>query len=81
MGRKRYSSFEHIDQELELLQLQNELLRIRIRHGTGQALGALSPGRLLLDSLGPLGSWLRRSGGVQQLVTVWLMRWLLKRSP
>lgn len=78
MARKRYSSFEQIDQELELLQLQSELLRIRIRQSTGKTLAALSPGSLLLDSLGSFGTWLRGSGSLQKLALAWLAKRLLK---
>ena len=79
MAGKRYRSFEQIDQELELLQLQNELLRIRIRQSTGKTLAALSPGNLLLDALGPLGQTLRGSGTLQKLGLMWLAKYLLKR--
>lgn len=79
MAGKRYRSFEQIDQELELLQLQNELLRIRIRQSTGKTLAALSPGNLLLDALGPLGQTLRGSGTLQKLALMWLAKYLLKR--
>lgn len=79
MASRRYRSFEQIDQELELLQLQNELLRIRIRQSTGKTLAALSPGNLLLNALGPLGQTLRGSGTLQKLVLMWLAKYLLKR--
>lgn len=78
MAPNRYSSFEQIDQELELLRLQSELLRIRIRQSTGKTLTALSPGSLLLDSLGSFGSWLRGSGSLQKLALAWLVKRLLK---
>ena len=78
MARKIYTSFVQIDQELELLQLQNELLRIKVRQATGKTLASLAPASLLLDSLGSVGDYLRGSGPVQKLLIMWLAKRLLQ---
>jgi hypothetical protein len=78
MARNTFNSFEEIDRELEILQLQNQLLRIKVRQAAGKTLTALAPGSLLLDSLGSLGDYLRGSGTVQKLVVMWLAKRILK---
>ncbi len=78
MARKTFNSFEEIEQELEILQLQNELLRIKVRQTAGKTLASLSPGSLLLDSLGSVGDYLRGSGTVQKLIVMWLTKRILK---
>jgi len=78
MTRKIYSSFEQIDQELEILALEKELRQIQLRRSAGKAMDALKPGNLLMESLGPLGSMVRNSGTLQKVVMMWLARRLLK---
>lgn len=78
MARKTYSSFAQIDQELEILHLQNELLRIKVRQSAGKTLASLAPGSLLLDSLGSVGDYLRGSGTLQKLIVMWLAKRILK---
>lgn len=78
MARKTFNSFEEIEQELEILQLQNELLRIKVRQTAGKTLASLAPGSLLLDSLGSVGDYLRGSGTVQKLIVMWLAKRILK---
>ena len=78
MARKTFNSFEEIDRELEILQLQNQLMRIKVRQAAGKTLASLAPGSLLLDSLGSVGEYLRGSGTVQKLIVMWLAKRLLK---
>ena len=78
MPRKSYSSFEQIDRELEILQLHNQLMRIKVRQSAGKTLASLSPANLALDSLGSLGSYLRGSGTLQKLIVMWLAKRILK---
>ena len=78
MARNTFNSFEEIDRELEILQLQNQLIRIKVRQAAGKTLASLAPGSLLLDSLGSVGEYLRGSGTVQKLIVMWLAKRLLK---
>lgn len=78
MTRKTYSSFEQIDQELEILTLEKELRQIQLRQAAGKTAEALKPGNLLMDSLGPVGGMVRNSGALQKVVMMWLARRLLK---
>lgn len=78
MTRKTYSSFEQIDQELEILALEKELRQIQLRQAAGKAVEALKPGNLLMQSLGPVGGMVRNSGAVQKVLMMWLARRLLK---
>jgi hypothetical protein len=78
MTRKIYSSFEQIDQELEILALEKELRQIQLRQSAGKTVEALKPGNLLMESLGPLGGMVRNSGTLQKVVMMWLARRLLK---
>ena len=78
MARNTFNSFEEIDRELEILQLQNQLMRIKVRQAAGKTLAALMPGSLLLDSLGSVGDYLRGSGTVQKLIVMWLAKRILK---
>lgn len=78
MTRKTYSSFEQIDQELEILALEKELRQIQLRQAAGKAVEALKPGNLLMDTLGPLGGMVRNSGTLQKVIMMWLARRLLK---
>jgi hypothetical protein len=78
MTRKTYSSFEQIDQELEILALEKELRQIQLRRSAAKAMDALKPGNLLMESLGPLGGMVRNSGALQKVVMMWLARRLLK---
>jgi hypothetical protein len=78
MTRKIYSSFEQIDQELEILALEKELRQIQLRQSAGKAVEALKPGNLLMESLGPLGGMVRNSGALQKVVMMWIARRLLK---
>jgi|GEM_PF-6839209 len=78
MARNTFNSFEEIDRELEILQLQNQLMRIKVRQAAGKTLAALAPGSLLLDSLGSVGEYLRGSGTVQKLIVMWLAKRILK---
>ncbi|MEY3069524.1 MAG: hypothetical protein RLZZ456_1223 [Pseudomonadota bacterium] len=78
MTRKIYSSFEQIDQELEILALEKELRQIQLRQSAGKTVEALKPGNLLMESLGPLGGMVRNSGALQKVVMMWLARRLLK---
>ncbi|WP_297800175.1 DUF6327 family protein [Arenimonas sp. GDDSR-1] len=78
MTRKTYSSFEQIDQELEILALEKELRQIQLRQAAGKAAEALKPGNLLMESLGPVGGMVRNSGAVQKVLMMWLARRLLK---
>lgn len=78
MARKTFHSFDEIDRELEILQLQNQLLRIKVRHAAGKTLASLTPGSLLLDSLGSVGDSLRGSGTLQKLIIMWLARRIVK---
>ena len=78
MARKTFNSFEEIEQELEILQLQNQLMRIKVRQAAGKTLASLMPGSLLLDSLGSVGDYLRGSGTVQKLIVMWLAKRILK---
>ena len=78
MARKTFNSFEEIEQELEILQLQNQLMRIKVRQAARKTLASLMPGSLLLDSLGSVGDYLRGSGTVQKLIVMWLAKRILK---
>jgi hypothetical protein len=78
MARKIFNSFEEIEQELEILQLQNQLMRIKARRSAENTLASLAPSSLLLDSLGSVGNYLRGSGTVQKLIVMWLAKRLLK---
>lgn len=78
MTRKTYSSFEQIDQELEILALEKELRQIQLRQAAGKAVEALKPGNLLMDTLGPVGGMVRNSGTLQKVIMMWLARRLLK---
>lgn len=78
MARNTFNSFEEIDRELEILQLQNQLMRIKVRQAAGKTLASLAPGSLLLDSLGSVGAYLRGSGTTQKLIVMWLAKRLLK---
>ena len=78
MARKIFNSFEEIEQELEILQLQNQLMRIKTRRSAETTLASLAPSNLLLDSLGSVGNYLRGSGTVQKLIVMWLAKRLMK---
>jgi hypothetical protein len=78
MARKIFNSFEEIEQELEILQLQNQLMRIKAKRSAENTLASLKPGSLLLDSLGSVGNYLRGSGTTQKLIVMWLAKRLLK---
>jgi hypothetical protein len=78
MTRKIYSSFEQIDQELEILALEKELRQIQLRQSAGKAVESLKPGNLLMESLGPVGGMVRNSGALQKVVMMWIARRLLK---
>jgi hypothetical protein len=78
MSRKSFTSFAEIDQELEILALEKQLQLIKLRQTGGRALSALSPGNLLLDSLGSAGSYLRSSGTLQKFVIMLIARKFLK---
>ncbi|WP_395772127.1 DUF6327 family protein [Arenimonas sp.] len=78
MTRKIYSSFEQIDQELEILALEKELRQIQLRQSATKTMEAIKPGNLLMESLGPIGGMVRNSGTLQKMVMMWLARRLLK---
>jgi hypothetical protein len=78
MARKTFNSFEEIEQELEILQLQTQLVRIKSRQSAEKTLAALAPSSLLLDSLGSVGNYLRGSGTMQKLIVMWLAKRLMK---
>lgn len=78
MSRKSFSSFADIDQELEILALEKQLQLIKLRQAGRTTLSALSPGNLLLDSLGSAGSYLRSSGTLQKFVIMLIARKFLK---
>lgn len=78
MARKTFSSFEEIEQELEILQLQNQLMRIKAKRSVENTLASLAPSSLLLDSLGSVGNYLRSSGKIQKFIVMWLAKRVLK---
>ena len=78
MSRKTYTSFADIDQELEILALEKQLQLIKLRHSGSKTLSALSPGNLLLDSLGSAGAFLRSSGTLQKFVIMLIAKKFLK---
>ena len=78
MAKKSFSSFEEIDLALEILPLEKQLQLIKLRQTGGKALSALSPGNLLLDSLGSAGAYLRSSGTLQKFVIMLIAKKFLK---
>jgi hypothetical protein len=78
MAKKSFSSFEEIDLALEILALEKQLQLIKLRQTGGKALSALSPGNLLLDSLGSAGAYLRSSGTLQKFVIMLIAKKFLK---
>jgi hypothetical protein len=78
MAKKSFSSFEEIDLALEILALEKQLQLIKLRQTGGKALSALSPGSLLLDSLGSAGTYLRSSGTLQKFVIMLIAKKFLK---
>ena len=51
---------------------------LELRQTGGKALSALSPGNLLLDSLGSAGAYLRSSGTLQKFVIMLIAKKFLK---
>ena len=76
--RKSYSSFEEIDQALEILALEKQLGRIKLARSASRTLESLSPGNLAIDSLGALGGYLRSSGTLQKFVIMLIAKKFLK---
>lgn len=80
MTGKSYSSFEEIDQALEILTLEKQLGRIKLARSASRTLESLSPGNLAIDSLGALGGYLRSSGTLQKFVVMLIARNFFRKT-
>jgi hypothetical protein len=78
MANRTFTSFQEIDQALEILALEKQLCRIKVTRSARTSLEALSPSSLAADSLGALSGYLRRSGSVQKILLMLIVKKFLK---
>jgi Family of unknown function (DUF6327) len=78
MANRTYTSFQEIDQALEILALEKQLCRIKVARSARISLEALSPANLAADSLGALSGYIRKSGNMQKLLLMLIVKKFLK---
>ena len=75
---KKFSSFEEIDRELEILSIENQLLKIKLSQSAHQAFNSLRPSNLLSEALGSFSSYLPSAGIIQQFIIMLITKKIFK---
>ena len=77
--RKRYSSFEQIDLDLQILRVEREIHYQRINLAFDQLKKESTPQNLVKNSLGSAGSLLKNSSGIQTLLVTSIFKYFVRK--
>ena len=75
---KKYSSFKEIDRELEILSIENQLLKIKLSKSVQQTFNSLRPSSLLSEALGSFNAFLPSAGIIQQFIIMLITKKIFK---
>lgn len=81
MGKRRYTSYEQIDNELEILKVEKELNIQKIILNVQQTKESFMPKNLIKGFLGSYSSILHNSSGkIMRMALPIIIRWLKNRK-
>lgn len=75
---KKYSSFNEIDRDLEILSIETQLHKIKLSKSVNQVFNSLNPRNLLADTLGSLSAFLPSTGFIQKFIIMLIAKKILK---
>lgn len=75
----RYTSYEEVDKELEILRLEREISIRKIVNNAEEITSLFSPGQLLQQGLTSLGSSVKNSKGIKTLVLSTVLKFLFNK--
>lgn len=75
----RYTSYEEVDKELEILRLEREISIRKIGNNAEEITSLFSPGQLLQQGLSSLGSSVKNSKGIKTLVLSTVLKFLFNK--
>ena len=75
----RYTSYEEVDKELEILRLEREISIRKIGNNAEEITSLFSPGQLLQQGLTSLGSSVKNSKGIKTLVLSTVLKFLFNK--
>ncbi|MBN9285386.1 MULTISPECIES: DUF6327 family protein [Flavobacterium] len=78
MEKKKYSSYDEINRELEILKIQKELDYQRLVYAVEKTRDNLTPRILTSGFMGSVGSFFTRSGTIQNLILSFIFNRLFK---
>jgi len=78
MERKKYSSYDEINRELEILKVQKELDYRRLVYAVEKTRDDLTPGVFTSGVVRSIGSFFTKSGTIQNLVIGFIFNRLFK---
>lgn len=78
MNAKVYSSYQQIDRDLEILKLQKELDYEKLSLSVEKTIDDLTPGSMIQNVLGNLGSIVTKYDVLQKIVIPFLLRRFVK---
>lgn len=77
--RKSYSSFEQINQDLQILRIEREIHYQKINLAFDELKEDVAPQNLIKNTLGSAGSLLRNSGGLQTLLVTSILKYFIRK--
>ncbi|WHT40815.1 MULTISPECIES: DUF6327 family protein [Myroides] len=77
--RKSYSSFEQINQDLQILRIEREIHYQKINLAFDELKEETAPQNLIKNTLGSAGSLLRNSGGIQTLLVTSILKYVIRK--
>ncbi|MDR0224564.1 MAG: DUF6327 family protein [Myroides odoratus] len=77
--RKSYSSFEQINQDLQILRIEREIHYQKINLAFDELKEDVAPQNLIRNTLGSAGSLLRNSGGIQTLLVTSILKYFIRK--
>ncbi|EHQ42524.1 MULTISPECIES: DUF6327 family protein [Myroides] len=77
--RKSYSSFEQINQDLQILRIEREIHYQKINLAFDELKEDVAPQNLIKNTLGSAGSLLRNSGGIQTLLVTSILKYFIRK--
>jgi len=77
--RKSYSSFEQINQDLQILRIEREIHYQKINLAFDELKEEVAPQNLIKNTLGSAGSLLRSSGGIQTLLVTSILKYFIRK--
>ncbi len=75
----RYTSYEEVDKELEILRLEREISIRKIGNNAEEITSLFSPGQLLQQGLTSLGSSVKNSKGIKTFVLSTVLKCLFNK--